>query len=127
MNNFNADFALVSWREVKREGDFVFMRRGTGETDEKALREALAEAGYNYDELVEEGVQFIKSSKKESKMLAPNFREINPACCYNCVNNEYDKETGGDWEPMWECKKYQKIRHYLRGIQTHVCNGHERK
>ena len=28
----NRDLALVSWREVSREGDFVFMRRGTGET-----------------------------------------------------------------------------------------------
>ena len=30
--NFASDLKLVSWNEVRRDGDFVFMRRGTGET-----------------------------------------------------------------------------------------------
>ena len=32
MTDFNRDLALVAWREVERVGDFIFMKRGTGET-----------------------------------------------------------------------------------------------
>lgn len=30
--SFERDLALVSWRKVQTVGDFVFMKRGTGET-----------------------------------------------------------------------------------------------
>ena len=55
-----------------------------------------------------------------SNIKAPNFRDVVPACCYNCQESEKD-QCEGCTEYQWLCRKYG---HDLGDAGLKICDDY---
>ena len=58
-----------------------------------------------------------------SQIKAPNFRDVVPACCYNCQESK-EYRLADDSGGSWMCKKYS---HNLGDAGLKICDDYDQE